>query len=336
MPVAEGADRVGRPNRGVEELLAGIDGRRPGLDPREALRELAQRRSTESADILARAVLEQRRPPADRALAARALGGRGGLEHRDVLLQVLRVAEPEVVRAAAASLARVGGSDALDALGSLEPGSASARRAVDFAKRVLAHRLGVVTDSSRTPPKPVPVDDGRAVELQADAPGSDALEATTRVLHDRAPMLRFPARSALAISCGQTPVVLRPTDQAVPERLAGRPAVTAVLLAFAPGPREFFIQEYLLTTPDDTSIRLDGLLVSGHPAHAGSVRVSRGGADFEVQTVDARHAPPVRIRGSIDGRSGSVALSGVVDTERRRSESRTPTRSPRPSLNRRG
>lgn len=333
MTAPANADKVGRSSRGIEELLAGIDGRRPGLDPRDALRELAQRRSTEVGDVLARLAADPRRPPGLRALAARALGSRSGLEHADALREALEAREQEVVVAAARSLASVGGEQAFAALQRVKPTTASAARATEFARRLIGHRLGLEVEAGMTL-EPVPLDDRRAVDLASSEPDRSALEATTRRLLDDAPMLRFPAGASLAVSCPATRFVLRLTDHATSaDRLLNAPAVAGVLLAFAEGLAEFHVQEYLLTTPvDSASSRIDGVRVSGRLVHSGTLGARRGSYEYELQTVDARHTPPVRIKGVIDPRSSAITLAGSVDvqSERFRRQSRSPTRTARP------
>lgn len=328
-PDPSGVDQVGATGIGVDELIAGLRGQSRRIDPRAALRELSRRRPREAGRMLGDVLADDAQPADLRALAARALARRGAEAQQGALLQALRTGEPTVVRRAAEALAHVGDREVLDAVRQVDADEEPVRRSLRLARTLIAHRLGV-DDDAIAPPDPrdaLEVDEQAATPLEASAPDQQALRETTARLRDEIPTLSFPPRAAAVVSCPQARYLVRLTDQAGPERLQSRKAVAAVVMKWSSGLDRYYIDEYLLTDPTDgDEIQLLGLRASGEPTHAGTVTVGRQ-ARFTLRTVDARHAPPIAVEGSVDTRTGAIEVErGLVeaDAEQFRSHSRTP------------
>ena len=131
-------------------LVEVVRGTSEASEPTEALRELLRRRRGRTP-LLAEVVVDRKRPAEMRAIAAVALGRQAAPAAKDALIAAVRE-DPLVLRRAAEALGKMGDEQALAVLETLEPPRGPAKRSVDFAKTLLAYRLGLDEHRLARPP----------------------------------------------------------------------------------------------------------------------------------------------------------------------------------------
>ena len=145
-----------------EQLVAAVE-RRAGDGGRiQAIKELDRRRSPLSTEVLTRLAAEPTEPADVRTAALVALGHQDSAAAREALAAGLESTEASVARRAAEALGRVGDRNAMSTLESATAPEGSVGRSAEFAKSLIAYRLGF--DEHRIP-RP---DDNVLLHLDAD------------------------------------------------------------------------------------------------------------------------------------------------------------------------
>jgi hypothetical protein len=315
-------------------LVEVVRGASDASEPTEALRELLRRRPRR-APLLAEVVADRARPAEMRAIAAVALGRQATPAAKDALIAAVRDQDPLVLRRVAEALGKVGDEQALAVLEMLEPPRGPVKRSVDFAKTLLAYRLGLDKHRLRRPPakNELEVQRRRAQRLEAVRPRRQALE---RIMADAAqelPGIAVTEQSALRFACGGHEFVILLTKQLERQdgvdALARRPAVVGAVLERSPVEDHYFLSEYLLSDPGGrgSSGHLYGVRPNGAVAHVGEVK-PEAGATFELRALNTRYSPPVAIEGNYDPAKKQLRFTQMLvhpDFERNQIQPATPT-----------
>lgn len=305
--------------------------RRPSatLAPREALFELARRGAPSFSPVARDALhLSTDDPPLRRA-AAVALGRVVDADNQAALLGALGEADPVLVRLAASSLGRIADPSALTALGEWTArGPAATRRAVAFARTLVAYRHGLDDARLRRPPNRLVRSLSRqtAVPLEIQSVPPDAFDRAEDDLRSQAPGIALARDTSVRLSClGEDLWIVLGDDAArdAGAHLARRAAVAAVVLKRNTCPPEsWYVHEYVLSHPlSDGSVAAFGVRPSGRMAHVGDVAPSAGASQLRLQALDVAGVPAVALTFAYGGpqtalevrealRSPSVDASG--------------------------
>jgi hypothetical protein len=300
-----------------DDLIAAVERRDLRVGQKEALHELCRRRGARKTEVVLN-LLSQRAHPADvRAIAAVELGKEDNPRHRNALEAAL-TDDPQIVRRAAESLARIGDAGSLSRLESLRSvPSEAARQSVEFAKTLISYRLRLRTHQLA----PVPanellrVDPDRSATVSSEPVSREAFEQMAARLREELPAVPV-SPVGLDLTCGRNRFLVFVTaafdgPDALSE-LIGSNAVAAVVLRRAPGGR-FFVHEYVLTHPRDGSdLALFGVRPTGLRIHQGEVRVGAGEARFQIGTVNTPGAAAAQIEGALRPDERRLVLDRAV------------------------
>lgn len=331
MPQGHGRQRVadGLSNRTLADV---VRGRSQAVAPTEALRALLMRGPTRSR-LLTDVVRDTDRPSDVRAMCAVALGKRAAPSHVAALSEAVRDRDPAVVRRAAESLGRIGDAGALGVLEGVTLPRGQAKRSVDFARSLIAYRLGLDTHRLRRPPASsiLRLEPRRAGSLEVKRANRPTVHRMLADAADELVGLELSDKGAVRFTCAEDyAVVLTTRIQQYPDAatLRRHSAVAGVVLQRSAATGRWFLDGYLLADPGPrATMRIFGTRPSGVITHVGELE-TRGGT-FTVQAVDAPSTLPIEVGGSFDGAAGRLEFTSLrVQTQRGRSQ-RQP-RQPRP------
>lgn len=313
-----------RPDEPADQLPADIGGdavlallrdrRRP--QARLALATLSTR-FPDLAEQAARDVVADRESPdALRSVAATELGHHAGRRSERALLAVLDEAAPTVLKHVARSLGRIGGADALAALGRVSATQEATARLVRFARSLIAYRLGRddhlvdVPDLAAGPPVAEPT----PLELRTVSDGE--AEADWRAVLRALPATPMSRRGSLRFRCGHSRhwiLLAEELGDRPAERLARAPMVAGAVLKYRDCPGHYSLDEYLLTGGSRRGrIDLVGVRESGITVHAGTVTVARGAVTFALGAHNPPYSRPIELGGLLDTSSRAIAFDRAV------------------------
>ena len=337
--MASGSDVEARPEAmGDEDLVAAAVGGAQVQERTAALKELLRRRSPRVRPLLGRMVADTAVPPEVRTTAAIALGREATAENEEALRQALGSQDASVVAAAAASLARIGGRSAFDALSraGAEPG-AGAARSVTFARTLISYRLGL--GAERLPdPSPtalLEVDRARAVPLPLEEVGPEDFRAGRRWLERELPAIPVTPRGSVRFSCrGEHLWLVLAEDMVGQGRLpvGERDRVAAAVLKESTCPDGWFVHEYVLTHPrQDGGAAVFGVRSTGKLVHFGEVREEGANAAVQLRAVDAPGVAALELHAELLGPEAALVIREALCAPprgERRSRPSTPSRGP--------
>jgi HEAT repeats len=324
-----------------EQLVAVLEGRAPAraagraeIGKVDAIKELARRRSSGRTEVLARVATEAEEPEEVRTAAVVELGHEDSRAARDALTAALRSGDPAVARRAAEALGRVGEESALEALESAEvPGPA--RRSAQFARSLLAYRLG--RDAHRIPRPAADAEldleaaDTEPVDVRAPDP-TELTRALTDLARDLPGFTRSTA-GARVLTCDDVEylVVLNGElrDREALRRIQERPAMPAVVVKLAGGLDRFYLHAYVLTHPTGSALELLVSRTTGDVTHVGSARIEGSRASFSLRAVATPLAVPVQLEGTLDTERMELTIERALaqrNIDRARQGGRQPRR----------
>ncbi len=313
-----------------DELINGVTGRRPDLDRTLALKELLRRQYPRRIGLLGEVVADRQAPPELRSTAALALGEEAGAEGEAALIVALKTEEPLVVRRAAESLGRIGDRKALAALAEVraQPGGATAR-SLAFARTLISYRLGLGTDRLQTPPADallsVPRERGVALKFEPVKP--EAARADAAALKETLPAIAIAERGSVRFSCRTEHLWIVVSEDAAGKkglgRIAGRDAVTAVVLKQSTCPGGWYVYEYILSHPrDEKALEMFGVRPSGEMVHFGEVALKGGEAAVTLRALNTPYVPAIEFTARYGGAEAAFvmteALVAVAPAEKQR------------------
>jgi len=284
-----------------EALVAAIGARQPVYGQAAAVKELARRRFPRASPVLAAVMLDPGAPGAMRAAAAVALGRQVVPEHQRALALALRADEEGVIRRAAEALGRIGDRDALPALRAVPaPADPAARRALAFARSLLAYRLGLDDELLKPPDdgsSAAPVGEGAAA-LRPEPIGKDLGKRVAADLERELPAISMSVDGGVRFDCAGELLVAVPNAflPAVPTSAF----VAALVLKHWQAVDRFSPHLFLLSHPTGSgSLALFGVRPDGTMTHTGAIRVSGGALDFRLEALDTPYSPPVAFEGRL-------------------------------------
>ena len=302
-----------------EQLVAAVE-RRAGDGGRiQAIKELDRRRSPLSTEVLTRLAAEPTEPADVRTAALVALGHQDSAAAREALAAGLESTEASVARRAAEALGRVGDRNAMSTLESATAPEGSVGRSAEFAKSLIAYRLGF--DEHRIP-RP---DDNVLLHLDAEntqpvavrEPGAEQLSRALADLERDLPTLTPSSTGALAMTCGSSEYVVvlnGEVQRAEPlRRLQDAPAMPAVVVKLSGGLARYYLHAYVLTHPvGPGDLELFLTRTTGDTALLGSARIENGRAVFSLRATATPYSPSADLEGTFDGMRLEVASARVL------------------------
>lgn len=310
----------GEEQASVSELIDAVRGRTQRLDSLEAAHELGRRRPDRWAQVLGDVVRNKDRPENLRAAAAVELGREKARVNQNALVAALDPGAPAVTRRAAEGLGRIGSASALEHLNALPSMTGPAGSSVEFARTLIAYRLGL--DEPRLTPPPT----SQVVEVAAEhgvpisvhpVPVAD-VETQLEQLHPEVPAIALSPEGAITLQCGgEARFLVLFTEQAHRGQaltvLMKGSAVLATVFEWWDALGRYALSEYVLTHPDgDARLRLLGVRASGVLAHTGEIHLDDTTARFTVRGLDRPHSMAVTIDGSIDRSTKDVSFSQAL------------------------
>ncbi len=299
-----------------------------------AVRELARRRAPAGPRALASLLAEPAAPPELRSAAASALAAFAPVEAEQFLEPGLRAGEPEIVRRSALALGRAGGPRALATLQAVPmPGDPAARRALGFARNLIAYRHGLTGERlapvSRGALLPLP--EAGAQSLSPTAMTAEAARGLAAAIERDPPGVAVAIDGGAAMVCGGNHLALLPARN--PGPLTRASAVPAILFRQPSGLHDYGIVLYILSHPvSEGALALFGLRPDGTLTHAGQAEVAGREARFRVQALDTPHSPPFVIEGMFDLQAPRLSVTRAQVAPARapgQVRPRVPTRDPR-------
>jgi hypothetical protein len=315
------------------ELVKIIRNRRDEESVRGALEELIRRESPLRSEVFREVLDDPAYSTAARNAVVTALGDQPVPGGQPLLLRHLAAATPPTFAKAVLALGRIGDGEALEVLERImPPDDATARRALEFARSLLAYRLRI-----DRPPLALPA--GReVVPLEHGVPcqaGNADIESVREALADvKIPGLTLSAQGAARIDCMGVPLLLVFTDDfSSPEQLQTimeRNALPLVMLKKATSLEQYALDGFFFTHPHDGGgARLLGTRPGGDPTYVGEVRPVERGYAFVVRALDSRYAAPIEVEGRYLPGERSWEFTRVVTGARIAAPSDSPRRAPR-------
>jgi hypothetical protein len=286
-----------------------------------AISSLAARdRSPETAAALSRFAADRREAPVDRAVAAASLRLIPGPEARAGLVRSLKSTEPIVRVEAIKSLGCIGDAATLKALNAVGRGAnAGEDRQLDFARALIAHRLGLESDhvpfqhgvARRAGPKeeliPLSLRPVRPRTISVERErlhGSDyGIPLSEKVGFD---LHAGKARWAVLVNADITEgggVFARSS------RIFERPWITALLARQDERTKTSAVQYVVLSDPADDGARIMVVRTDGEPVYSGELKQPRGLLSFVVRDIARRGTAPTNVKGHLTTRGVEFEVS---------------------------
>ena len=286
-----------------------------------AISSLAARdRSPETAAALSRFAADGREAPVDRAVAAASLRLIPGPEARAGLVRSLKSTEPIVRVEAIKSLGCIGDAATLKALNAVGGGAnAGEDRQLDFARALIAHRLGLESDhvpfqhgvARRAGPKeeliPLSLRPVRPRTISVERErlhGSDyGIPLSEKVGFD---LHAGKARWAVLVNADITEgggVFARSS------RIFERPWITALLARQDERTKASAVQYVVLSDPADDGARIMVVRTDGEPVYSGELKQPRGLLSFVVRDIARRGTAPTNVKGHLTSRGVEFEVS---------------------------
>jgi hypothetical protein len=320
-----------------EDLVAAVTGHRPGLERSAALKEFVHRKSPRMGDFLSQVIVDPTMPLELRTTAAIALGEEDVPQAEDALIAALESDKPALARRAAESLGRIGERKAYEALARRRlPSGEQPSRASEFARTLIAYRLGLDTERLKPPAarEILEPERQRAVEINFDAVRPEDFRAAAPLLKRALPRIAVDERGSLRFSCRRERLwVIVTSAVAVPaagKRIGERSAVAAVVLKESTCPDGWYVYEYILTNPrDDRSAQVFGVRPTGEVLHYGEASLDESNAAVKLRAVNSPRVLPIVVAAEYRGREGALDIKEAVAMTVPHPEQKRPT-APRP------
>jgi hypothetical protein len=317
-------DRLRRPPLGrltpaqaaqLLEVARGGEFDEPVNVPR-AIVALAAGRPETAMPLLEEVSGDAARPAAHRRAAAEGLGHVASPEAQRLLLSIVRDGDPRVQQAAFKALGLFGGPEVARELAKVQARDAHARRQLDFAQSLVAHRHGLPDGPFLPEPPP-----GRT-RLTARSRTTDLslTEMSPQETSDERARLHgptygiSPAERGLALRCGRNEWTVFLNDELGPTfraltRLADRPWIAALLALRYPVGLRAATQYAVLARPDAGGVHLDVVRADGEAVYTGRATVERAVTSFSISEVDRPGTAPVRLAGRISAKGIELDLA---------------------------
>jgi len=296
--------------------------RRPAaMDLSRAISALAVRdRTAETAGILARFTADEHESPIHRAVAAASLRLIPTAEARDGLLRSLAGAEPIVRIQAIKSLGAIGDEATLTALNDLgRRADAAEQRQLDFARALIAHRLGRASDALPFRPG---VDRTAGLEEQLIPLTLRPIRPQT-ISTQRAQLrgsefaIPLSERIGFLLNAGRavwTVLVNAEITEggdmfARSSRIFERPWITALLARHDERTKSAAVQYVVLSDPDGDGARIMVVRTDGELVYSGELSRPRGLLSFAVRDIARRGTAPTNVKGHLTTRGVELEVS---------------------------
>jgi hypothetical protein len=326
-----------------DDLIAAVRGRLIGIERAIALKELVHRKSPRAGDFLSQVVVDPTMPLELRTTAAIALAEDDVPQAEDALIAALESDEPALARRAAESLGRIGERKAYEALARRRmPSGERPSRAIEFARTLIAYRLGLDTKRLKPPAarEILEPDRQRAVEIKFDPVRPEDFRAAALPLKRALPRIAVDERGSLRFSCRRERLWVMVTSAlAVPEagkRMGERSAVAAAVLKESTCPDGWYVYEYILTHPrDERRAEVFGVRPTGELLHYGEASLDDTVALVKLQAVNSPRVLPIVVAAEYRGREGVLEIKEALAMTEPHPEQKRPT-APRPESSRQG
>lgn len=324
------------------ELGERVRARRDRAEVVGALKELQRRESPGRAELFGAVLADAGQDLSARRTAAHALGMERRPENQELLLRGMDGRNPRVFATVAQALGRIGDEQALERLEKADPAAdATARRAVEFARRLISYRLRLDRHFMPVPAPAELLKVEEAAEIRAEPADPRTVRQALADVRGELPAVPLSAEGALRLVCGgRELLVVFAEGFHRPEGLASlreRSGLPVVLLANGLSLERWFLEQYLFAHParEGGEVELAGARGTGEQGFAGRVRLTEEGAAFWVRAPAARYLPAIEVEGRYDPAGGSLELTRAVSGTRvvQRGES---ARVPRPAAPRLG
>jgi hypothetical protein len=312
-----GLDQVALPASVSNRKLADM-ARRGSAEPAAtaALKELLRRQSPSARKLIDEVLVDPAASLEIRTTAARALGHKVTPGAESTLIAALDAKEPALQARAAESLGRIGGHEALDALAQVpvRPGAAH-KRTINFARSLIAYRLGLDDARLRRPAanRVLDLKRGNAVQLDFKSVRPNTFRAAEPYLLDELPGIPVTPRGSMRFKCRQEHLWLVLTEEIegsdATKRVALGSAVVAVLLKESHCPDSWYVYEYFLSHPRSaTSADLFGVRPTGDLSHFGKIDIDNADAALRLQSINTPRLPAMSFQAGYRGRDGKLTI----------------------------
>lgn len=316
---------IGRQEEGLSEaeLVERVQARTTPELTQGALQELSRRKSPRRLEVF-RVVLED--PEQDsrtKRTAAVKLGKERLPGNQELLLSQLVARDAPLFAKVVQSLGQIGDEQALVRLEDLErPESATAIKALEFAKSLLAYRLHLDRHLISPPSDEELVEVTEGIPFEAEAAGAEAVQEALQIAGETIPAVALTEEGAIRLACGSDELLLLFADELRQpgslEALRTRSALPLVLLRKGLSLDRYFLEQYFFTQPaeGDGRMALLGVRPGGELTYAGRIQVSVEGFRFTLRSVDSRYVPAIEVEGHYDTAKRLLELTKTIASSR--------------------
>ncbi|MDX1622320.1 MAG: HEAT repeat domain-containing protein [Nitriliruptorales bacterium] len=268
----------------------------------------------EAVPVLIEVLADRDADTPDRMAAAHGLGRIANEEATAALTAHLRDRDPRVQQAVAAELGKVGRPDDLKELHKLPiPADEAARRQLEFAAALIAHRHGLDGPflPEVEPLGSIDVPKHRQLEVSVSLQTESTTEPDLEALVGSTWGISLADRS-YSVSCGGSSFTVFVNDEAGEsvtslERVFERPLIAGILARWYPSDVRATPRMLVLTRPEGReSARLEIVRTDGRVDYVGEVERTDGVVSFRVSSVERPAAADTRVVGRVSGRGVSL------------------------------
>jgi hypothetical protein len=297
--------------RREDEELAGL-ARASRADVAKGSLAVLARREAPGVQELARELLRGHADERVRAMSAVTLGRDARPESHEALLGALNDADPLVVRRAAQALAKVGGEQALTALGRVQPPAGSPEgRDVRASRMLLSYRLGI-PEVLVAPTETTTFASRRPEEITFGGRSPVSRDVVLASVRRALPGVNVVSGGVRTFTCSGRPGAVALDGDLASSGFAGPRLLGALLRERVCSETRFSLDLYLLSDDRDGTggarPRLWLVRPSGRVVHAGYAEVTEGRATFTVTESVAPYGNPIKVTGTCELASGKLTI----------------------------
>ena len=306
-----------------------------------ALKELDRRKSSRRLDMFREVLDDPERSTAAKTVAVRVLGTEQlGLENQELLLRHTDVEDASLFARVVGALGKIGDEQALERLERINGlQDATAQRALEFAKSLLAYRLRLDKHLIAPPSQEDLVEVTIGIHCEASEAKPETVRRALEDVKEDFPTISLAEGGAVTLAGRSTEFLIVFTDEFQQgeqlETIRERSALPLVKLKNGLSLERYFLDTYFFTQPSEgqEEVALLGVRPRGELTYAGGVQIAEEGYNFRLESVNTRYASAIQVEGRYnpDERSWEftravtstnvAAGEGVARTPRRASPS---------------
>ena len=307
-----------------------------------ALKELFRRRGRLRTEAIKLALGDREGTTGLATTAVVELGSEALPENQQLLVSLLDTKQPALFLKTVQALAKIGDAKALEALERTQPSEApAARRALDFAKSLLAYRLRLGQHLLPVPPETQVVPATKGIPFRARKAKAELIREAFAEAKPEVPAIPLAEEGAALLTCRNVELLLAFTAefrevQALMS-LRERSGVLFVLLQRSGSLHRWALAGYFFAQPSKggQQVTLLGTRPGGEVTYLGKMRAGTERVDFTLQAVESRYAPALEVEAHYDLKRRTLKFDKAITSTQvsaREKKAPTPRKAAAPAL----